>query len=46
MIEAQATVYQGLDQQQVQIEIELGAICVGNMTIKQNIVLHPMRKEK
>ena len=46
MIEVQAIEDQGKDQEQVQIEIELGVISVGNMIILQKIVLIPKKKEK
>ena len=45
-IEAQAVVDQGLDQEQVQIEIELGAINVENMTILWEIAPHLRKKER
>ena len=45
-IEVQAIVDQGQDQEQVQMEIELGVISVGNMIISRKIVLHPKNKEK
>ena len=44
-IEVLAIVEQGQDQQQVEIEIELGAISVENMTILWKIAQH-LRKEE
>ena len=46
MIEVQAIIDQGQDQEQVQMEIELGVISVGNVIITQKIVLYPKEKEK
>ena len=44
MIEVQAIVDQCQDQEEVQIEIELGVINVGNIIILQMIVLHLKKK--
>ena len=45
MIEVQV-IDQGQDQEQTQIEIELGVISVGKMIILQKIVLHPKRRNR
>ena len=44
MIEVQAVVDQGQDQEQVQIGIELDIISVESMITLQKIVLHSMKR--